>query len=77
MHEKYAPGADTGPELISHEAEEAGVIIRGEIEITVDDEVRVLGPGAGYLFNSRLPHRFRNTGDQDCEIISACTPPSF
>ncbi len=77
LHEKYAPGADTGPELLSHEAEEAGIVIRGEIEITVEDEVCVLGPGAGYLFNSRLPHRFRNIGTEECEIISACTPPSF
>ena len=77
LHEKYAPGADTGPELISHEAEEAGVVISGQIEITVEDEVSVLGPGEGYLFNSRLPHRFRNTGTEPCEIISACTPPSF
>ena len=77
LHEVYAPGADTGPELISHEAEEAGVIIRGEIEITVDDETSVLGAGEGYMFNSRLPHRFRNIGTEECEIISACTPPSF
>ncbi len=77
LHERYAPGADTGPGMLSHEAEEAGVVIRGEIEVTVDDDVRLLGPGDGYLFNSRLPHRFRNTGLEDCEIISACTPPSF
>ncbi|MEM6888430.1 MAG: cupin domain-containing protein [Pseudomonadota bacterium] len=77
LHERYAPGADTGPELLSHEAEEAGVVIRGEIEITVDDEVGVLFPGDGYLFDSRLPHRFRNIAEEDCEIISVCTPPSF
>ena len=77
LHEIYAPGADTGPELISHEAEEAGIIIRGQIEITVEDETSILGAGEGYLFNSRLPHRFRNTGTDECEIISACTPPSF
>lgn len=77
LHERYAPGADTGPELLSHEAEEAGIVISGQIEITVDDDVRVLSPGDGYLFNSRLPHRFRNTGTTDCIIISACTPPSF
>lgn len=77
LHERYAPGADTGPELLSHEAEEAGVVIRGQIEITVDDEISTLGPGDGYLFNSRLPHRFRNAGDVECEVISACTPPSF
>jgi mannose-6-phosphate isomerase-like protein (cupin superfamily) len=52
-------------------------VISGSIEVTVDSEVRVLGPGDGYLFDSRLPHRFRNIGDEACEVISACTPPSF
>ncbi|QJF53343.1 cupin domain-containing protein [Roseobacter ponti] len=77
LHERYEPGADTGPEFLSHDAEEAGVVVRGQIEITVDEEISTLGPGDGYLFNSRLPHRFRNTGTEPCEIISACTPPSF
>ncbi|MDW4499274.1 cupin domain-containing protein [Sulfitobacter sp. D35] len=77
LHERYAPGADTGPEFLSHAAEEAGVVIRGQIEVTVDGQIRVLGPGDGYLFDSRLPHRFRNTSDEECEVISACTPPSF
>lgn len=77
LHERYAPGADTGPGLLSHEAEEAGVVIRGQIEVTVDEEVRLLGPGDGYLFDSRIPHRFRNIANEECEIISACTPPSF
>lgn len=71
------PGADTGEQMLSHQAEEAGVVIAGIIEITVGDQVRVLNTGDGYLFDSRLPHKFRNIGDQDCVIISACTPPTF
>ncbi|MEM7643912.1 MAG: aldehyde dehydrogenase, partial [Pseudomonadota bacterium] len=27
--------------------------------------------------DSRLPHRFRNIGDAPCQVISACTPPTF
>ncbi|MCG6883924.1 MAG: cupin domain-containing protein [Silicimonas sp.] len=77
LHENYPPKTDTGPDLLSHEGEEAGIVISGIIEITVDDQVRVLNPGEGYLFDSRLPHRFRNIGDRPCVIISACTPPSF
>lgn len=77
LHETYPPGADTGPELLSHDGEEAGVVIKGQIEVTVDGIAAVLEPGDGYLFNSRLPHRFRNTGKTLCEIVSACTPPSF
>lgn len=77
LHETYPPGADTGSELLSHEAEEGGIVIEGLIEVTVGDQVRVLRPGDGYLFDSRLPHRFRNIGEADCVIMSACTPPSF
>lgn len=77
LDETYPVGADTGPELLCHTGEEAGIVIEGQIEITVDDQVRVLGPGEGYLFDSRLPHRFRNPGDVPCKVISACTPPTF
>lgn len=77
LHETYPPGADTGAELLAHDGEEAGIIIRGGIEITVDGQVQRLGAGDGYMFDSRLPHRFRNVGDEDCVIVSACTPPSF
>lgn len=77
LHETYPPGADTGPQAISHDGEEAGVVVRGTIEVTVDGQVSVLALGDGYLFDSRLPHRFRNTSEETCEVISACTPPTF
>ena len=77
LHETYPPGADTGPETLSHQGEEAGVVIRGEIELSVDGESRRLVQGDGYIFPSHLPHRFRNVADRDCVIVSACTPPSF
>ena len=77
LHETYPPGADTGAELLAHQGEEAGIVVRGTVEVTVDGAVSVLGPGDGYLFDSRLPHRFRNIGDKICEVVSACTPPSF
>ncbi|TDT74894.1 XRE family transcriptional regulator [Litoreibacter halocynthiae] len=77
LDETYPPNADTGPEPLSHIGEEAGIVIQGEIEITVADQVKVLRVGEGYLFDSQLPHRFRNVSDSTCRIISACTPPTF
>ncbi|SNS31231.1 cupin domain-containing protein [Tropicimonas sediminicola] len=77
LHETYPPGSDTGPEFLTHDGEEAGIVVEGLIEVTVGDEVRVLNPGDGYLFDSRLPHRFRNAFSAPCIVISACTPPSF
>ena len=77
LHERYAPGAATGEEMLARRGEEAGVVIRGRIELTVGVASRVLGPGEAYYFASQLPHRFRNIGREPCEIISACTPASF
>ncbi|KPK60992.1 MAG: XRE family transcriptional regulator [Gammaproteobacteria bacterium SG8_31] len=77
MHETYAPGADTGGDMLSHEGEEGGVVVKGRVEVTVGGSKRVLEPGDAYYFDSALPHRFRNPGDEECVIISANTPPSF
>jgi len=38
---------------------------------------RVLGPGDAYYFASAVPHRFRNSHKEACELISASTPPTF
>jgi transcriptional regulator with XRE-family HTH domain len=77
LHERYAPGAATGEEMLEHRGEEGGVVVRGQIEVTVGNDTRVLGPGEAYYFPSNLPHRFRNPGREVCEIVSCCTPPTF
>ncbi|NAW35656.1 cupin domain-containing protein [Halomonas alimentaria] len=77
IHERYPPGADTGEEMLEHAGEEGGVVVAGEIEITVNGESEVLGVGDAYYFDSRLPHRFRNPGEAECVIVSANTPPGF
>jgi transcriptional regulator with XRE-family HTH domain len=77
MHERYRPKADTGADMLSHKGEEGGVIVSGRIELTVGGQSRVLGPGDAYYFASAVPHRFRNLGEQPCELISASTPPTF
>jgi len=75
LHEVYPPGADT--QMYTHAGEEGGVVTKGRIEVTVAGDVRILGPGDAYYFESRLPHRFRNLGKTPCEIISANSPPTF
>ncbi|WP_137391974.1 cupin domain-containing protein [Rhodoligotrophos defluvii] len=75
--ERYQPGADTGVEMLQHSGEECGIILKGALEVTVGVERRVLKAGEAYYFNSSIPHRFRNVGDEVCEVVSAATPPSF
>lgn len=74
--ETYAPGADSG-EAISHPAQEAGVVVEGEVEISVGARHRRLVAGDGYYFDSQTPHRFRNAGDGPARIVSAVTPPTY
>jgi len=77
LHERYAPGAETGDEMLTHRGEEGGVVVKGRIELTLAGVTRVLTAGEAYYFSSHLPHRFKNVGREPCEIISASTPPSF
>ena len=77
LKERYEPGANTGRHTLSHDGEECGIILRGRLDITVGEESRVLTPGDAYYFRSSQPHAFKNAGREPCELISACTPPSF
>ena len=77
LREVMPPGTDTGDAMLSHDGEEGGVIVQGQVEITVGERVKVLGPGEAYYFESRTPHRFRNVGGDDAIIVSANTPATF
>ena len=77
LHERYAPNADTGEEMLTHAGEEGGVIVKGKIELTVRRRVADPRAGDAYYFKSSLPHRFRNIGREECEIVSASSPPTF
>ena len=77
MEDTYEPGADTGEAMLSHAGEEAGLVIRGALEVTVGERVRILKAGEAYFFESRIPHRFRNVGKEPCVVVAAATPPSL
>lgn len=73
MHERYRPKADTGTDMQSEKGEEGGIVIAGRIELTVGGRSHILEAGDAYYFESCVPHRFRNIGDEPCEIVSART----
>ena len=75
LHETYQPGTDTGREMMSHKGEEGGFVVRGEIEVTIGRQTRLLKPGEAYYFTTTMPHRFRNISDEICEIVSASIQP--
>ena len=77
LDETYPPGSDTGMDMLSHQGEEAGMLVEGRLELTVNGQVYVLESGDSYYFESAKPHRFRNPFDAPARLISATTPANF
>lgn len=77
IHERYKPGAQSGAKMITHQGEEAGLVIKGRLSLEVDGRRYELQAGDAYYFDSRKPHAFRNAGDSELVVVSACTPPTF
>ena len=74
--EFYPPGAETSKKPYRADGgEEGGVVVEGEIEATIGDEVRILKKHDAYLFPTSIPHKLRNVGDKQCILVSATTPP--
>ncbi|MBA4791611.1 MAG: cupin domain-containing protein [Rhizobiales bacterium] len=61
----------------SHVGEEAGFVIDGFIELTINNQTHVLGKGDSFCFRSEIPHSFLNPGPSDAVVIWINTPPTF
>ncbi len=77
IHERYRRGARSGPHQLSHQGEEAGLVVKGRLALEVDGRRYELGTGDAYRFDSRRPHSFANAGEGELVLVSACTPPTF
>ncbi len=63
------PGGSTGDELYAHDGEEAGLVLEGEMTLTVDAETWSLKTGDSFRFASRRPHRFSNPADDAKAVV--------
>lgn len=70
-------GGETSDELLIHEGEECLVILEGWMKVEVGEEVIRLEKGDSLYFDSSVPHRLSNEGDQDCKFYLIITPPKF
>lgn len=70
----YQPGGNSGDELYTHTGEEAGLVIKGQIDLHLDGKVFRLETGDSFSFAARLPHRYSNPGDNEAQIVWANTP---
>ena len=63
------PGGSTGDELYTHDGEEAGLVMSGEMKLTVDAESWTLKQGDSFRFASRRPHRFSNPSQKSKAVV--------
>ena len=72
---RYEPGASTGDDSYRHQGEEAGMVLSGTLELTLDGRVHRLEAGDSFSFDSSLEHRYANPSDsEDTVVIWANTP---
>jgi transcriptional regulator with XRE-family HTH domain len=71
---QFAPGGHSGDNALSHEGEEAGYVLTGQLTLEVDGHVLILEEGDSFGFSGDRPHRYINNGDQELRIILTNTP---
>jgi len=70
------PGG-TSAGSITHQGEEIGYVLKGEFEITIDQETYHLKEGDSFFFESHLPHSWKNIGTEVVKIIWFNSPSTF
>lgn len=73
----YEPHAGTGTELYSHPGVECGLILEGELIVTIRDKEYLMREGDSITFEASTPHSKRNPGDVPCVCVWANCPPWF
>ena len=58
----------------SHENEQAGYVVRGELILTIAGETRTLVPGDCYVAPANVLHG-ATTGAEGCDVLDVFTPP--
>jgi transcriptional regulator with XRE-family HTH domain len=73
MNEKASSGAT----MYKHFGQEFVLILKGTMEIVLNDAVYILKKGDSIYFNSSTPHSYRNAGKGLLEAVWVITPPTF
>ncbi|MEK1886220.1 MAG: cupin domain-containing protein [Phyllobacterium sp.] len=75
IHHIEKDGASAGP--IQHAGEEVGYVLCGKVELIVGERQFQLSEGDSFVFNSDLPHHYRNIGSERASIFWVNTPATF
>lgn len=67
----YPPGSDSAPAdaLVRHTGREFGLVLEGRLGLTVGFEEYELEVGDSVFFDSTIPHRLHNDGDETVRAV--------
>jgi len=68
------PSADSGPHPIVHTGYEFVYCLKGRILYTIEEKTYVLEPGDSLVFESHLPHRWRNADAERAQAVLVLYP---
>jgi len=71
------PHSVSGERPYTHDGEEAGIVMAGQLELWIGNKHFLLSEGDSFTFASNLPHRYGNPGTTETVVIWAITPPSY
>ena len=71
----WPPGSSTGGMQYTHEGEECGYLIEGELDIEIEGEVVHMKPGDTITLPSTVPHRVSNPGKQKAVAVWVNSKP--
>jgi mannose-6-phosphate isomerase-like protein (cupin superfamily) len=73
----FPPGEESDAEPVHHSGEEVVVVLRGQLEVRLANQVVLLDEGGSLTFDAQVPHVFRNPGRVPAAAISAISPPNL
>ncbi len=74
---KFPPGTEgraAFEEGYVFDGEQHGIVVQGEVELTLGDDVIHLKAGDSFSYPSTIPHRFRNAGHEEARMVWAMAP---
>ena len=71
------PNGGSGPEMDTHQGEEAGLILCGLLEIWLGEEHFSLREGDSFRYTASTPHRYLNTGPTITRVHWTISPPFY
>ncbi len=70
-------GKESAADFVRHEGVECGVMLQGSLDVIIGVDTYHLEEGDSIYFESSLPHKFINNGNNDCLSLWVMTPASF